>query len=250
MYSNAPKDSNEFKDFVEQARKDKKGRILHTRAQKQLALYLNDLYSQDYTAPEIAGVLGGRNDLMQFAFDGHCAAFEFFFSRSQVPQDLRLLEQSKADIKIAILLDKEINPKLASEYFHKKPDPFPCLWLSNLLMASQKKFCLIQLHKILYLPDIKTPFRYSLFMPKLTRPLANDKVMSSLSSLASASGEAINGKYNFSGMSLEEALPEMFQEIQDNLNGVPVSFTVGITSIEGTSISAPSKIKGNITVQY
>ena len=37
-------------------------------------------------------------------------------------------------------------------------------------------------------------------------------------------------------MSLEEALPEMFQEIQDNLDGVPVSFSVGITSIEGTRL--------------
>ncbi len=36
----------------------------------------------------------------------------------------------------------------------------------------------------------------------------NDKVISSLSSLASPNGEAISGKYNFSGMSLEEVLLE------------------------------------------
>jgi hypothetical protein len=33
----------------------------------------------------------------------------------------------------------------------------------------------------------------------------NDKVISNLSSLTSPFGEAISGKYNFSGMSLEEA---------------------------------------------
>ena len=68
---------------------------------------------------------------MQFAFNGRRVVFEFFFSPSQVPQDLRLLEQAKADVKIAILLDSAINSKLADEYFHKKPDHFPFLWLSD-----------------------------------------------------------------------------------------------------------------------
>jgi hypothetical protein len=255
MFGNTFKDSDEFKDFVEQAKKDKKGRHLHTRAQKQLTLYLNELYPYDYTTSEIAGVLGGRNDSMHFAFDEHCAVFEFFFSPSQVPQDLRLLEQANANIKIAILLDKEINPKLASEYFHKKPNPFPFLWLSDLLIASRKKWCLLKLHKLMKLPDIKTPFRYSLFMPTRTRPLASKIITvenNDFSGLISAlsSTESLRGIYDFSGTSLVEALPEMFQKIQDNLEGTPVSFTVGITSIESTSISSSSDIKGNITVQY
>ncbi len=139
----------EFENFIKLAQKEKTKRRLHALAQKKLASYLSLLYPYDYAVSEVSAVLGGRNDLIMFAYDGSRVAFEFFFSPNQVPQDLRLLELVEANAKIAILLDREVNPKLAGEYFHKKPDHFPFLWLSDLLISSQQEACLTRLDEIL-----------------------------------------------------------------------------------------------------
>jgi hypothetical protein len=123
----------EFAAFV----KDKKGRQkLHALSEQRLAELLTQIYPDAAPIPEVSGVLGGRNDLIQFFFNGRRVVFEMFFSPSQVPQDLRLLEQSSADVKIAILLDREVDPRLATEYFRKKPESFPFLWLSQILVSS------------------------------------------------------------------------------------------------------------------
>jgi hypothetical protein len=37
---------------------------------------------------------------------------------------------------------------LAEEYFHKKPDHFPYLWLSDLMLSSQEEVCLEKLHEL------------------------------------------------------------------------------------------------------
>lgn len=137
-----------FEQFVEEAKKDKAAHRLHPLAEKRLISLLSQLYPSECTISEVAGVLGGRNDAMHFAFNGRRAAFEFFFSPSQVPEDLRLLERVRADVKMAILLDREIdNAKLANEYFHKKPDHFPYLWLSSLMLPSQEEVCLMHLRE-------------------------------------------------------------------------------------------------------
>lgn len=113
-----------------------------------LAALLSRLYPDDIIVQEVSGVLGGRNDLMQFAFNGRRAVFEFFFTPDQVPQDLRLLELANAEVKVAILLDRSVNPAVAEEYVRKKPDHFPYLWLSELMMPSKEAECLIRLREI------------------------------------------------------------------------------------------------------
>jgi hypothetical protein len=65
------------------------------------------------------------------------------------PQDLRLLERSPADIKIAILIDEQIDPKLASEYFHKRPDHFPFVWLSEVVLPKHELSCLDRFREII-----------------------------------------------------------------------------------------------------
>lgn len=135
--------------FVELAKKYKADHRLHSIAEEKLTSFLTRLYPDDGAVPEVSGVLGGRNDLMQFTFNGRRAVFEMFFSPNQVPQDLRLLEQANADIKVAILLDRDIDPKLADEFFHKKPDHFPFLWLSHLMIPSQEELCLAELRELI-----------------------------------------------------------------------------------------------------
>jgi hypothetical protein len=94
---------------------------LRDPVEKRLVELLSMLFPDTHSTSEVTGILGGRNDLMQFFFNGRRVVFEVFFSPSQVPQDLRLLVQNHADVKIAILLDSDVNPKLADEYFRKKP---------------------------------------------------------------------------------------------------------------------------------
>ena len=132
----------EFREFIKAVRKDKRAKRLHSRVEKRLSELLERLCPDSRPVSEVAGVLGGRNDLIQFFPNGRRVVFELFATVSQVPQDLRLLEQSVANVKIAILLDREIDPKLSIEYFHKKPNHFPFVWLSDVLMPEREPKCL------------------------------------------------------------------------------------------------------------
>jgi hypothetical protein len=141
--------SPRFQRFATYVDKEKKEKRLHSRVAERLSGLLKRLYPDSSPLPEVGGILGGRNDLIQFFPNGRRVVFELFATVSQVPQDLRLLEQSTADVKIAILLDGQINPDLAKEYFRKKPDHFPYLWLSDVLMPERESTCLEQLREMI-----------------------------------------------------------------------------------------------------
>jgi hypothetical protein len=110
---------------------------------------LAKIYPEDCPVSEVSGIPGGRNDLILFSFTGRSIVFELFFSPSRVSQDLRLLELSNADIKIAILLDDEVNPKLSTEYFRKKPDHFPYIWLKWLMDPDWESICVQRLRELI-----------------------------------------------------------------------------------------------------
>ena len=225
-------DNTEFEDYVKMAMREKSGRHLHSLAEKQLALYLSYLYPRDCTVSEVGAVLGGRNDLIQFSFNGRRAVYEFFFSPNQVPQDLRLLEQCEAVIKVAILLDREVKPKLALEYFRKKPNHFPFLWLSDLLMPSRKEICLKQLRELIRLVNENIPFNFSLFVDMPKRPLL--------------SGETVVGDYEVLGLPITHAVSKIINKVQRKSNGsVPISITV-----DTNDNSASGDVAGKFTVQY
>src|SRR2546430_11601960 len=103
-------ESPEFQRFAADVIKAKKERRLHRWVQERLRELLKRLYVDSAPVPEVSGVLGGRNDLIQFLANGRRAVFELFASVSQVSQDLRLLEQSSAEVRIAILVDEQIDP--------------------------------------------------------------------------------------------------------------------------------------------
>lgn len=103
----------------------------------------------DSTAvPEVGGVLGGRNDLIQFFYNKRKIVFEIFASASQAAQDLRLLERCEADVRVAILLDEQVDGRVAKEYLRKKPDFFPYLWVSDLLRPKWERITLARLAEI------------------------------------------------------------------------------------------------------
>jgi hypothetical protein len=122
---------------------------LHTAFQNCLRQLLVAEFPDKMAVPEVCAVLGGRNDLIQYGQDGTRAVFELFCSPSQVPQDLRLLEQVEAHWKIAILLDEQVKPELAKAFFHKKPEGLPFLWLSQIVMPSNQAVCRAKLRQLL-----------------------------------------------------------------------------------------------------
>ncbi len=221
-----------FEEYVEFAKKAKTRHQLHPIAEKKLKLYLAHLYPRDYAVSEISGVVGGRNDLMQFYCNGRRTVFEFFFSPSQVSQDLRLLELAQADVKLAILLEKEVKPQLAEEYFHKKPDHFPYLWLSDLLLVDRKEDCFTWLCEQIDGYIVKRSLFVSI-PPQLS------------------AGTQVRGRYKLKGKfptkaPITKEQMEIIQEIQSESNGsVPLSF-----SIDTADGSSSTEVAGNITAQY
>jgi hypothetical protein len=135
--------------YVESIKNIKRKNELHPQVEARLSTLLTKIYPEDCPVSEVSGIPGGRNDLILFSFTGRRIVFELFFSPYQVSQDLRLLELSNADIKIAVLLDDEVNPKLSAEYFHKKPDHFPYLWLKWLMDPDWESICLQRLRELI-----------------------------------------------------------------------------------------------------
>jgi hypothetical protein len=81
---------------------------LHSAVQSRLAELLLEAFPSGVSASEISAVVGGRNDLIQYSFSGRRIVFEIFCSKSQVPQDLRLLEQCSAAVRIAVIIDRDL----------------------------------------------------------------------------------------------------------------------------------------------
>ena len=139
-------DKTEFERFREWVRDSLPKRQVHAAFQNSLRLLLSAEFPGTTAIPEVYAVKGGRNDMVQYAQDGKRAVFELFCSPSQVPQDLRLLERADAHWKIAVLLDEEINRDLATNFFRKKPEGLPFLWLSQVIMPSKAADCRAKRH--------------------------------------------------------------------------------------------------------
>jgi hypothetical protein len=138
-----------FDEYIESVKEAKKKKLLHNEVEHRIKQLLSKLYPDACIVQEISAVLGGRNDLMQYSFNGRNVVFELFFSSSQVPQDLRLLEQSLAQVRIAILLDEMIDQKVSNDYFHKKPNAFPFLWLRFVMMPEWESYCNARLRELI-----------------------------------------------------------------------------------------------------
>lgn len=122
--------ASEFKEKVLALRKAKK---LHTEIENKLTSMLRVVVPDMYSLPEPQGLAGGRNDLMLFEFNGRSIVFEIFATASQVARDLLILHKTQAAVKIAIIIDESIDPKVIKNYFKQNPDrPFPHIFISEL----------------------------------------------------------------------------------------------------------------------
>ena len=134
-----PKTSELSAEFVEEIKGLRRERKLHARIASALLETVKELFPDWVCIAEISQTPGGRNDAVLFECAGDSICFELFGSRSQVDRDLLLLFQSPAKRKIAILIDREIDPKIADAYYRKRPHaPFPSIWVSDLLLDDRR----------------------------------------------------------------------------------------------------------------
>ncbi len=119
----------------------KRSKRLHPLTEHRLAELLRDIYPEAYPKHEPGEIPGGRSDLAFYFGNGCYVIFEIFATKHQVPQDLRHLEQSNAQGRIAILTDPILDEgAIFEEYFTKKPrDPFPWLKLSDILVVENER---------------------------------------------------------------------------------------------------------------
>jgi hypothetical protein len=127
-------------EFIEKVLKLRKGRLLHCEVASSLKRAVRELFPDWVYLHEVWQTPGGRNDAILFESDGQSICFELFASRTQVDRDLLLLRDSAAMRKVAILLDREIDPRIAESYYRKRPHkPYPTIWLSEVLLAENKR---------------------------------------------------------------------------------------------------------------
>jgi hypothetical protein len=123
---------------------------LHQITEKRLALLLKDIYPDAHPKTEPGEMPGGRPDLALYFGSGHYAVFEIFATVSQVAQDLRHLEQSSAQARIAILTDPALDDGIFEEYFRKRArDPFPWVKLSDILVVENEASVKEQLKQLI-----------------------------------------------------------------------------------------------------
>ena len=95
-------------DNVNQIRELRRLKKLHTAVEDKLIALIGKIAPNYHPIKEPVGLAGGRNDLMLFEFSGQKVLFEIFATRSQVSRDLRILDKTDADKKIAVIIDKEV----------------------------------------------------------------------------------------------------------------------------------------------
>lgn len=119
--------------LIQEITRLRKAKHLHTAVEDRLAMLVNKISPDYHPIKEPVGLAGGRNDLMLFEFNGKKILFEIFATRSQVSRDLRILDKTKADKKIAVIVDKEVDASVFEAFIKENPeDNYPFMFIGEL----------------------------------------------------------------------------------------------------------------------
>jgi hypothetical protein len=133
-------------DWIKNLRAEKR---LHTVVENRLIALIQKITDDYHPIKEPVGLAGGRNDLLLFKFSGKKVLFEVFATAAQVSRDLRILDKTKADIKIAIIIDKEIDARVFDSFLKQNPeDNYPFLFISE-LFQEPPLLCLYKLREMI-----------------------------------------------------------------------------------------------------
>ncbi len=136
----AKENPEDLKTKIAALRKAKK---LHTEVENRLSSLISQISIDYIPVKEPVGLAGGRNDLLLFEFSGRKVLFEVFATRGQVSRDLRILDKTKANIKIAVIIDREIDPKVFDAFVKENPeDNYPYIFISEVFEETPKMISL------------------------------------------------------------------------------------------------------------
>jgi len=111
----------------------RRSKKLHSAVEEKLTHLAGIVAPEFHAVKEPVGLAGGRNDLLMFEFSGQKVLFEIFATRNQVSRDLRILDKTKADRKIAVIIDPELDPKVFEAFLRENPeDNYPFVFVGEL----------------------------------------------------------------------------------------------------------------------
>lgn len=123
---------------------------LHTAVEDRLIALIGKIAPNYHPIKEPVGLAGGRNDLMLFEFSGQKVLFEIFATRSQVSRDLRILDKTQADKKIAVIIDKEADGTVFEAFLKENPENnYPFLFIGE-LFEEPSNICLLKLRELIF----------------------------------------------------------------------------------------------------
>jgi hypothetical protein len=127
----------------------RKTKQLHTVVEDRLTMLISKISSDYHPVKEPVGLAGGRNDLMVFEFSSKKVLFEIFATRSQVSRDLRILDKTKSDKKVAIIIDKEVDSSVFEMFVKENPeDNYPFMFIGE-LFEEPPILCTLKLRELI-----------------------------------------------------------------------------------------------------
>ena len=136
----------EYNKWIVELRRAKQ---LHTTVEDRLVELIGKIAPEYHPIWEPVGLAGGRNDLMLFEFSGRKVLFEIFATRSQVLRDLRILDKTVEDKKIAVIIDKQVVATVFDAFTKENPeDNYPFLFV-NELFEEPANMCLLKLRELI-----------------------------------------------------------------------------------------------------
>lgn len=149
MTIRVPKDAADSQTYVRQIKALRKAKTFHTFVEERLSKICMSLFPDFHPIKEIQGLAGGRNDLLLFEFSGRKVLIEIFGTASQVSRDLRILDNTKADVKIAVLVDREVDPKVFERFLRENPEnTYPFLFVGELVREGLVEEGRLKLHQL------------------------------------------------------------------------------------------------------
>lgn len=138
-------------NYIQWIKDIRKSKELHGIVEDKLIQILSTLSSEFEPIKEPQGLAGGRNDLILFRFDGKKILFEIFGSKSQVSRDLRILDKTDASKKIAVIIDKKIDPGVIDKFLKENPENnYPYIFIGELFDQNLVENCKHKLKFIIY----------------------------------------------------------------------------------------------------
>ncbi len=136
--------------YIQWVLQQRKSKLLHKAVEERLAQLLNRIAPDLHPIKEVQGLAGGRNDLLAFEFTGKKVLFEIIATKSQVSRDLRILDKTVADIKIAVIIDKEADPKVFDRFSKENPENnYPFIFIGELFVNPLTRSCAFKLYELI-----------------------------------------------------------------------------------------------------